>query len=205
LKISIVDYGVGNIFSVGQALKSLKFDFILDNDGSSVAKSDMVLVPGVAAFGLGMRNLEKRGQAEELRNFYKTGKPLIGLCLGAQMFLNESTESPLTRGLGFLEGKVIKLDENLCRVPQQGWSKLLPSENGTFPAFNHQYFYYSHSYKMITTDSNVRITYSAHDKEVVTAYFIYKNVLGVQFHPERSGTMGLKFLEKALSDANIWS
>lgn len=205
MKITIVDYGVGNIFSVGQALKSLKFDYTLDEDGSSISKSDLVIVPGVAAFGLGMKNLEKRGQAEGLRNFYKTGKPLIGLCLGAQMFLSESTESPLTRGLGFIEGKVIKLDENLCRVPQQGWSRLLPSDNTTFSAFSQQYFYYSHSYKMIPNDPNVKITYSAHDEEVVTAYFVDKNVLGVQFHPERSGSMGLKFLEKALSGANIWS
>lgn len=205
MKISIVDYGVGNIFSVGQALKALKIDYSLDSDGHSIPKSDLVIVPGVAAFGVGMKNLEKRGQAEELRSFYHSGKPLIGLCLGAQMFLNSSTEASTTKGLGFVEGKVIALDETLCRVPQQGWSKLEAKGSETFISLDQQYFYYSHSYKMILDDSKISVLTSEHDRERVTAFFIDKNVLGVQFHPERSGPMGLKFLEKAIRDANIWA
>lgn len=205
MKISLVDYGVGNIFSVGQALKALNIDFTLDSDGSSILKSDVVILPGVAAFGVGMKNLEERGQAEQLRNFFNSGKPLIGLCLGAQMFLNSSTESSLSKGFGFVKGKVISLDENLCRVPQQGWSKLDATSSATFSKFHAEYFYFSHSYKMIIDDSKIVTHTSQHNREEVTAFFIDKNVLGIQFHPERSGPIGLKFLQKALLDANIWT
>jgi glutamine amidotransferase len=205
MKISLVDYGVGNIFSVGQALKALNIDFTLDSDGKSILKSDLVIVPGVAAFGVGMKNLEERGQAEELRNFFSLGKPLIGLCLGAQMFLNSSTESALSKGFGFVEGKVIALDENLCRVPQQGWSKLEAKNSSTFSKFHTEYFYFSHGYKMIINDLKIVAHTSQHEREKVTAFFIDKNVLGIQFHPERSGPIGLKFLEKAILDANIWT
>ena len=205
MKISIVDYGVGNIFSVGQALKSLGLKFALDDDGSSIPKSDVVIVPGVAAFGIGMKNLEERGQAEELRNFYQTGKPLIGLCLGAQMFLNSSSESPMTQGFGFVEGTVATLNEKKCRVPQQGWSKLIAPASATFSEFNKDFFYFSHSYKMILGSMGTAVYSAQHDREEITAFFIDKNVLGVQFHPERSGPKGLKFLEKAILSANIWA
>jgi glutamine amidotransferase len=204
MKISLVDYGVGNIFSVGQALKALNIDFSLDADGNSIPNSDLVIVPGVAAFGVGMKNLEERGQAEGLQKFYNSGKPLIGLCLGAQMFLESSTESSTTKGFGFVEGEVISLNETLCRVPQQGWSKLDAKNSKTFISLDQQYFYFSHSYKMIIGDSKIPVLTSQHDREKVTAFFIDKNVLGVQFHPERSGPMGLKFLEKAVLDANVW-
>lgn len=205
MKISIVDYGVGNIFSVGQALKSLGLEFTLDVDGASVLKSDVVIVPGVAAFGIGMKNLEERGQAEELRNFYQTGKPLIGLCLGAQMFLKSSSESHTTQGFGFVEGKVAMLNEKMCRVPQQGWSKLMAPTSSTFSEFDQEFFYFSHSYKMILGSVSTSVYSSQHDREVITAFFIDKNVLGVQFHPERSGPKGLRFLEKAILSANIWA
>jgi glutamine amidotransferase len=205
MRISLVDYGVGNIFSVGQALKALSINFSLDTDGSSIPKSDLVIVPGVAAFGVGMKNLEERGQAEELRNFYDSGKPLIGLCLGAQMFLESSAESLTTKGFGFVQGEVISLNETFCRVPQQGWSKLDAKSSETFNSLDQQYFYFSHSYKMIIGDSKILASTSQHDRETVTAFFIDQNVLGVQFHPERSGPMGLKFLEKAIQDANIWA
>jgi glutamine amidotransferase len=205
MKVSLVDYGVGNIFSVGQALKALNIDFSLDTGGNTIPKSDIVIVPGVAAFGVGMKNLEERGQAEELRNFYNSGKPLIGLCLGAQMFLKSSTESSSTNGFGFVEGEVVSLDETFCRVPQQGWCKLNTMKSETFSSLDQQYVYFSHSYKMILEDSKIPVSTSQHDQETITAFFIDKNVLGVQFHPERSGPVGLKFLEKAILDANIWA
>lgn len=205
MKIALVDYGVGNIFSVAQALKSLKLDYSLDDNGESINQSDLVIVPGVAAFGVGMQNLEERGQAEQLKNFFQTGKPMIGLCLGAQMFLNSSSESSSTPGLGFVDGIVVGLDEGKCRVPQQGWSKLKAENSKTFSDFDQQYFYFSHSYKMVLGSKYAKVAESRHDKEDVTAFFLENNVLGVQFHPERSGPTGLKFLEKAISDANIWA
>ena len=120
------------------------------------------------------------------------------------MFLNSSLESSSVKGLGFVKGEVVSLDESLCRVPQQGWSKLEVNGSGTFTSLDQQYFYFSHSFKMILEESGATVHFSHHDQEKVTAFFIDKNVLGVQFHPERSGPMGLKFLEKAILDANVW-
>ena len=121
------------------------------------------------------------------------------------MFLDSSSESSPTKGFGFVEGKAILLDKTLCRVPQQGWSKLDAKDSATFTSLNQQYFYFSHSFKMILSDPVTKVHTSQHDKEKVTAFYIDKNVLGVQFHPERSGPMGLKFLKKAILDANIWA
>ena len=121
------------------------------------------------------------------------------------MFLNSSAESSTTKGFGFVQGEVTSLDETLCRVPQQGWSKLDAAGSATFTGLHEQYFYFSHSFKMNLHDPKIAVYASLHHEEKVTAFFIDKNVLGVQFHPERSGPMGLKFLEKAILGANIWA
>ena len=121
------------------------------------------------------------------------------------MFLNSSSESQITQGFGFVEGTVAMLNEKMCRVPQQGWSKLIAPDSVTFSEFNEEFFYFSHSYKMILGSTGTAIYNARHDREVITAFFIDKNVLGVQFHPERSGPKGLNFLEKAVLSANLWA
>ena len=119
-----MDYGVGNIFSVISALNHLKIDFEVDLDGTKINKSDVVLVPGVAAFGLGMQNISELGQRNSIQKHFESGNPLIGLCLGAQMFLESSEESEGVEGLSFVPGLVKKLDRNKCTVPHQGWAKV---------------------------------------------------------------------------------
>lgn len=205
MKIAVIDYGVGNLFSVKQALYKLNLEFVCDEDGAFIKKSDLIIVPGVAAFGTGVKNLNLSLQKEEIQEFHKKGNPIIGLCLGAQMFLESSTEAPNVLGLSLVKGKVVDLDNEFCRVPQQGWSQVEFGTSEIFNEFSGKYFYLSHSYKMVPEDQRIAIGTTSYGKESIVAVYHDANILGVQFHPERSGADGLGFLEKAIQTATIWA
>ena len=205
MNITIVDYGAGNIFSVDRALKHLGYKTSIDTHGRYIGSADLVIVPGVAAFGLGMRNLIKSGQLGAVISYLALGQPLIGLCLGAQMLLEGSYEDASESGMSRVEGQVIALDKSMCRVPQQGWSKLEIKTGSTFAEFSDEYMYFSHSFKMEITNPELIIGRTHYGGEGVTALYHKENILGVQFHPERSGEIGLNFLNTAINKANIWT
>lgn len=200
MKVAVVDYGLGNIFSVRAALRAIDCEHVLDTDGSQVVNSDVALVPGVAAFGAGLHLLRASGQAEALSQHYENGKPLVGLCLGAQMFMEQSEEDPSVVGLGFVKGKVARLDESTCRVPNQGWLKV--SSSGLESDGNNElipvpsYFYFSHSYRILVRDAESVVASATAEKVPIVAVYREQNVTGVQFHPERSGPNGLAFLSR---------
>ena len=202
MKVAVVDYGLGNIYSVMAALRAIDVIAVLDVDGSMIAKCDTALVPGVAAFGAGMTNLQQSGQADALREHFASGKQLVGLCLGAQMFMDGSQESPADPGLGFVAGNVVRLDEQKCTVPNQGWLRVADSETAQHQAFpamcGGDYFYFSHSYRMDIGDGVSLLGTTHSGQEPIVAVYHFENVLGVQFHPERSGRRGLEFLSAAL-------
>ena len=205
MKLTVVDYGVGNLFSVKQALRKLNFEFQCDEDGSLINRSDLIIVPGVAAFGTGLTNLALHHQKEKIEDFQAKGKPIIGLCLGAQMFFESSTEAKDVPGLSLIKGKVIDLNSKICRVPKQGWSRVGFGGDGIFSEFSGKFFYFSHSYKMVPDDDEVSIGKTSYGNESVVAVYNDANILGVQFHPERSGPDGLEFLEKAINTTTIWA
>jgi len=203
MKVVVVDYGIGNIFSVRAALRAVGCEHVLDTDGSQVAKADVALVPGVAAFGAGLKLLRASGQAEALSQHFEIGKPLVGLCLGAQMFMEQSEENPSVVGLGFIKGKVTRLDESRCRVPNQGWLKV--SSAGLARDGNSElvpvpsYFYFSHSYRILVSNADSVVATTQAEEEPVLAVYREQNVTGVQFHPERSGPSGLAFLSRLMN------
>lgn len=201
MKIVVADYGLGNIFSVVAALSRLNYEVKIDLDGSNVDAADCLIVPGVASFGAGMSRLSATGQAEAILAHSLSGKPLIGLCLGAQMFLNNSDESPEISGLGIVEGRCVSLDTKLGRVPNQGWTLVQQASNikPDQDDWRHQYFYFSHSYKMEVDDKAAQISTGNLGNENVTATFQIENVAGIQFHPERSGLHGLTFLQNQIT------
>ncbi len=203
MKVVVVDYGIGNIFSVRAALRAVGCEHVLDTDGSQVAKADVALVPGVAAFGAGLQLLRASGQAEALGRHFEIGKPLVGLCLGAQMFMEQSEEDPSVVGLGFVKGKVMRLDESNCKVPNQGWLKVssaaLVSEGGNQLVPVASYFYFSHSYRILVSDADSVVATAQAEDEPVLAVYREQNVTGVQFHPERSGPSGLAFLSRLMN------
>lgn len=204
--VGVVDYGLGNIFSVLAALKELGHRSVVDTDGSQLTNVQTVLVPGVASFSAGLKNLAVSGQAQSLSSVRASGRPVIGLCLGAQMFLERSEESGDARGLGFVRGRVIALDPDQCRAPHQGWSKTsLPSWQRSQEGFSENeesYFYYSHNYKLCLNDPSHVVASTQYGSETVTAVYRQDNVVGVQFHPERSGLPGLHFLNALLE--HLW-
>jgi glutamine amidotransferase len=207
MKVTVVDYGIGNIFSVIAALRAVGVDHVHDTDGSSIVTSDVALVPGVAAFGAGLDLIRSSGQAEQLGRHFRAGKPLVGLCLGAQMFLRSSQEDPEAEGLGFVEGRVVALDEVKCRVPNQGWLRTTqsPASGMGYRSLivGDPYYYYSHSFRMVVTNTQSEIALARAGTESVLSVYRDQNVTGVQFHPERSGLQGLAFLDRLLSSVRL--
>ena len=202
MNIAVVDYGLGNIYSVMAALQEVGLTAEIDLDGSTIKKSTIALLPGVAAFGPAMRNLRESGQADALSAHFTSGKKMVGLCLGAQMFLDSSEEAPGVEGFGFVAGEVVRLDDQLCTVPNQGWLRVADTANSSITPslgiLNDNYFYFSHSFRMQVGPSATELGKAISGTEPILAVYQEGNVLGIQFHPERSGEMGLRFLSSAL-------
>jgi glutamine amidotransferase len=200
LKITVVDYGLGNVKSVLAALTHLNFEVKLDADGQRINGADLLLIPGVASFGAGVDNIEKFNQFEEILNFNKTGKTIIGLCLGAQLFLKQSEESPGYLGLDLIEGVNKRLDSRLGVTPNQGWSKIEFMQNSILSTkFEDKYFYFSHSYKMELDDPSIVVAKIKNKLEEIPAIIQKDNLIGLQFHPERSGVDGLALLYEIIN------
>jgi len=203
MKVVVVDYGIGNIFSVRAALRAVGCEHLLDTDGSQVASADVALVPGVAAFGAGLQLLRASGQAEALNRHFEIGKPLVGLCLGAQMFMEQSEEDPSVVGLGFVKGNVRRLDEGNCKVPNQGWLKVSSAASASEAVSQlvpvASYFYFSHSYRILVSNADSVVATAKAEEEPILAVYREQNVTGVQFHPERSGPSGLVFLSRLMN------
>ena len=198
MKIAIIDYGLGNIFSVTSALKYLGYKVMVDIDGTVLTKSDICILPGVAEFGSGVNNMKISGQFEALLNKSTSGKPIIGLCLGAQMFLNSSEEAPGVSGFGFVEGFSKSLTRDKKFLTFQGWSKVFFKEDILKQSLGLKDFYFSHSYYM-NVENEKHILAKSENYEIEFASCIANNnVLGAQFHPERSGKVGLSFLQYSL-------
>jgi len=198
MEIAIIDYGLGNIFSVTSALKHLGYKVMVDIDGTVLTKSDICILPGVAAFGSSVSNMKISGQFEALLNKHTSGKPIIGLCLGAQMFLNSSEEAPGVSGFGFVEGfsKSFTRDKNFLTF--QGWSKVFFKEDILKQSLGQKDFYFSHSYYMNVENEKHIVAKSENYKIEFASCIVNNNVLGAQFHPERSGKVGLSFLQHSL-------
>ncbi len=201
MKTVICDYGLGNIFSVRSALRAVGLEPAVDIDGSMIESADFVVLPGVAAFGDGMRKLKDAGQFTGLATHINRGKPFLGICLGAHMLFDESEESLDQRGLGIVDGRARRLANTSLRLPNQGWLRVdlmdHPGKNTGGFLGRSEALYFSHSYVMDPTDPQCILAEARTDQGGFPACIMVENVLGVQFHPERSGSAGLAFLEQA--------
>jgi glutamine amidotransferase len=204
--IAIVDYGAGNIKSVEKALQFLGAEVVVTADGDEILGADGVILPGVGAFGDAMGRLRAGGLDRILCEAVKKGMPFLGICLGLQLLFESSEESPGVEGLGILQGKVVKIPETAgLKIPHMGWNSL---EFGTpagrlfegLPKL--PYVYFVHSYYL-----------QAKEQEIVTATTEYGvkihasiekgNVFACQFHPEKSGEVGLRMLQNFLRIAEV--
>ena len=207
-RVVVVDYGIGNLYSITAALAYLGLHPTVDTDGNTLKGGDAVVIPGVARFGSAMGALHTRGQAGRLVEAYGEGRLLVGLCLGAQLLLESSEESPGEPGLGLIGGTVRKLKPRDAVVPNQGWHRVARGEPPG-PGYvdealwSDRYFYFSHSYRIELSNplaQTGRITYGG---ESVTALYETGNVVGMQFHPELSGEAGLELLRGLLQGGRL--
>ena len=201
--IAIIDYGAGNMQSVEKALRHLGCQCQITADPGELAAAQAAVLPGVGAFGDAMGQLRARGLEEPIRQFVSSGKPFLGICLGLQILFEESEESPGVKGLGLLRGRVLRLPkESGLKIPHIGWNSLAVGKpGGLFAGVEGEpYVYFVHSYYLRAEEDVVTAT--AEYGTTIHAAVQKGNLLACQFHPEKSGQVGLSLLEnfKAMAE-----
>lgn len=201
-KIVIVDYKLGNLFSVKQALTNIGLDVTITTDIKDIETADAIVLPGVGAFGDAMNNLESLNLVNPLKDAIKNNKPFLGICLGLQLLFSESEEFVLTKGLGIIKGKVKRFnntnkDGETRKVPQIAWNQIQKSNNrtwdnsplkdikeGTFMYFVHSFF--------VEPEEPVGLSQTNYDGHLYVSSIQKDNLFACQFHPEKSAQDGLK-------------
>ncbi len=195
--IAIIDYDAGNIRSVEKALQFLGQDTIVTRDRNEIARADKVVLPGVGAFGDAMGKLCRYALEAVIREAVEKDTPFLGICLGLQLLFERSSESPGVKGLGILEGEILRLPETCgLKIPHMGWNSLtFPNKGKLFRDIEEDcYVYFVHSYYLKAKDPAI-VTAVAEYGAPIHASVERKNVFACQFHPEKSGEIGLRMLE----------
>lgn len=196
--ITIIDYGMGNLKSVYNALKKVNFDCQISSEVTDIEMADKLILPGLGAFKDAMDNLQNLDLILPIRKKVNDGCPLLGICLGMQMLFDEGYECELRKGLGFIEGKIKLMNskENL-KIPHIGWNRLeFNRENKILNNINKESFvYYVHSFMATEMIDENLIAYSKYGDINIPGIVNKGNVYGMQFHPEKSGEVGLKILK----------
>jgi len=200
--IAVVDYGVGNLFSLTQSLKAIGADAVVTSDPEVIRSADGIILPGVGAFEDARRKLRESGLDTVVCEEARLGKKLLGICLGMQMLFEESHEYGVHEGLGLLKGAVIPMDGNIPKglmIPHIGWNSLhVTAEHPIFKYVKeNDYVYFVHSYYASGCEDSLLAT--SEYGIPITAAVAKGNVTGMQFHPEKSGEVGLAIL-KAFSE-----
>lgn len=198
MKIGVIDYGMGNLFSVEQALKRLEADVIVTSDEAELEKADALLLPGVGAFPDAMKRLEETGLIDFIKN---TKKPLLGICLGMQLMFEDSEEVAPTKGLGIFNGS-IKRFTNVPRIPHMGWNDLQLAATPDWLAEKElpadRYVYFVHSFYATGLQSEQLVASADYGGVTVPGIVAKDNFTGMQFHPEKSGAFGVFLLKSWL-------
>lgn len=197
--IAVIDYGVGNLFSVEKALLYAGAAVEVTHDAEKIAAAEKLVLPGVGAFGDCMKRLEATGLIPVIRREIEGGKPLLGICVGLQILFEGSDESPGIHGLGIFSGRVRRIQAPQLKIPHMGWNSLTFGERrGEIDLFQGipagAYVYFVHSYHAAPEASEI-ITAQTTYGECVTAAVAKDNVQAVQFHPEKSGAVGSAILK----------
>lgn len=195
--IGIIDYGVGNLFSLQASCKAIGQDVFVSGDGAELQKADRLILPGVGAFPDAVKKLNDTGMADFVREEAAKGIPLLGICLGMQLLFEESLEYGRHPGLGLLKGQVVPMEGRLpegLKIPHMGWNALNVTGGRLLEGLNGQYVYFVHSF----FGENCADSLSAWtDYGIpVTAAVEQGNLFGCQFHPEKSGSVGLSILRR---------
>ncbi len=201
--IGIVDYNMGNLASVKNAFAKLGQETVVESDPSKFKDYDKLVLPGVGAFGDAMEHLRERNMIEPLREFAKSEKYMLGICLGMQLLFESSEEFGSNEGLGLIKGKVVpfdmsKFDEPL-KVPHMGWNKMFTKEHPLFKNLDEgHYLYFVHSYHAVCDNEEDVIGTTEYGYSFASAVAC-GNVMGIQPHPEKSHKNGLHILENFIN------
>ncbi|OQB39774.1 MAG: Imidazole glycerol phosphate synthase subunit HisH 1 [candidate division CPR1 bacterium ADurb.Bin160] len=194
--IAIIDYGMGNLPNVKRALEKFTKDVIITENIEEITKADKLILPGVGAFGDAMRNIDKLGLREIIKKEAQE-KPLLGICLGMQLLFEKSEEDKEEKGLGIIEGEVLRFSNEIkLKIPEMGWNSVKKTKESKIlkNIDDNSYFYFVHSYYVKPKDKEVTAgnTYYGLD---FTSVVEKDNIMAAQFHPEKSHEIGLKILE----------
>ena len=198
--IVIIDYGMGNLKSVKNALDFLGLESKISSDEKEIRNASGLILPGVGAFPDAMETIEKLSLDKIVKEEVANNKPLLGICLGMQLLFENGFEGIERKGLGLLKGSIVKMKadkENNIKIPHIGWNDLIYNKKDEL--FNSieegQFVYYVHSYLAQGYNDDDLIAYSEYGENKIPGVVRCKNVMGAQFHPEKSGTVGLTILK----------
>lgn len=208
-QVVVVDYGLGNILSVTRALTVNGADVELSSDPQRISQSERIVIPGVGAFADGMKGLQERGLVEPLREYAKSGRPMLGICLGMQLLFATAKEFGEHKGLGIVPGRVVPIpdtgpDGSPHKIPHVGWNSLetFHDRSALLEGLGKRpYFYFVHSFSAIPESESTCVASTTYNGQKITAVVQKDRVYGCQFHPEKSGTVGLGFLQNFLERA----
>jgi len=195
-RVGIVNYGMGNVKSVYNAIDYLGEDVVLLEPKDDFATCSHLILPGVGSYSKAMENIVSLGIDLQLEQHVACGKPLLGICLGMQLFSSVGSEGGEKQGLGFINGRIAKLDVSL-HIPHVGWNSL--NYHQEHPVFDHLKadidFYFVHSFQFQLDSSTSLLATTDYEKKITAVVSNHKSVVGVQFHPEKSQGNGLTLLE----------
>lgn len=195
--ITIIDYGAGNLHSVQNALNFLGVENRISDNPEEILNAEKIILPGVGSFGDAMKALNEKKLTDIIKKAVYSGKPILGICLGMQLFFEESEESAGVPGLGILKGKFVKIPKNPdIKIPHMGWNNLeIPKDSCILKDIGDEpYVYFVHSYYLEPENDEVVSAYTYYGKKLAVAAE-KDNIFATQFHPEKSGDTGLKILK----------
>lgn len=206
-KISIIDYGVGNLYSLTKAVKLFTDKVLVTEEEKELLSSDAIILPGVGSFESGMSGLELRKLIEPINSFFRSDKPILGICLGAQILLSKGYEFGEFKGLDFIKGEVIKFPTiKNARVPHIGWNSINPPDGSSWDNTilkninGGSSVYFVHSYILKPENQNDILAVTSYGDMKFCSAVKKGNVYGCQFHPEKSGKIGLGILENFINN-----
>jgi imidazole glycerol-phosphate synthase subunit HisH len=194
--IGIVDYGMGNLFSVSKALERLDVPYFISEEVKELEKADGLLLPGVGSFRDAMTLLKRQELSGFLKKYAESGKPLLGICLGMQLLYEKSEENGTTEGLGLLKGRIIRIPRQTqeMKIPHMGWNKLrFVNSSPLLEDLSEDHVYFVHSYYVFEAIPEEVVATAEYGVEV-PAVVGNGNIFGMQFHPEKSSELGMMLL-----------
>jgi len=201
--ISLIDYGAGNVRSVRNAIARLGYPITDITQPEDIFKADRLIFPGVGNFGAAMQCLHDLGYLEPLKEYLRADRPFLGICIGLQCLFEGSEEAPGVAGLGLIPGRIRRFDTDSLAIPHMGWNGIRPQRDSPLlDGYRGEKFYFVHSYRAVPEPANApwALTCTDYGGEFLSAVQKGK-VAAVQFHPEKSGEAGLRFLDRFLADA----